>query len=135
MIKSLLAGVTTACAIALLSLSVAQADPRDRGPGWGWGNKGHSRSWSGHDSWRYKNYHDQSTRFWGSVFGSAIGSWIGTRANEREYEDERNDEADLEPWSRAWFDYCSQRYKSFDPKTGRYFGFDGQFHFCKAGER
>ncbi len=39
----------------------------------------------------------------------------------------------LEPWSRDWFDYCSDRYRSFNPRTGTYTGYDGRAHFCTAG--
>jgi hypothetical protein len=41
--------------------------------------------------------------------------------------------ASLEPWSDAWFDYCEMRYRSFDPNTGTYTGFDGRKRFCVAG--
>lgn len=40
---------------------------------------------------------------------------------------------DLEPWSREWMDYCSDRYRSFNPRTGTYTGYDGRAHFCTAG--
>ncbi|MCO6185485.1 BA14K family protein [Rhizobium sp. L1K21] len=39
----------------------------------------------------------------------------------------------LEPWTREWFDYCSDRYRSFNPRTGTYNGYDGRTHFCTAG--
>lgn len=42
------------------------------------------------------------------------------------------DTGGLEPWSREWFDYCSDTYRSFNPDTGTYVGFDGQEHFCVA---
>jgi hypothetical protein len=35
-------------------------------------------------------------------------------------------------WSQAWFSYCSSRFRSFDPQTGNYLGFDGQYHFCQG---
>jgi hypothetical protein len=35
------------------------------------------------------------------------------------------------PWSPAWYDYCSSRYRSFNPRTGYFKGYDGQFHFCR----
>lgn len=38
----------------------------------------------------------------------------------------------VEPWSRAWYNYCEQTYRSFDPGTGTYRGYDGQDHFCTA---
>ncbi|WP_404934669.1 BA14K family protein [Nitratireductor sp. L15S-10] len=37
----------------------------------------------------------------------------------------------MEPWSRDWFRYCSNRYRSFDGRTGTFMGYDGQRHFCQ----
>ena len=39
----------------------------------------------------------------------------------------------VEPWTGAWYEYCSQRYRSFNSRTGTYVGYDGQSHFCTAG--
>lgn len=38
----------------------------------------------------------------------------------------------IEPWSRSWYRYCSDRYRSFDPRSGTYMGYDGEAHFCVA---
>jgi hypothetical protein len=38
----------------------------------------------------------------------------------------------LEPWSRDWYDYCSDRYRTFNPQSGTFVGYDGQEHFCVA---
>lgn len=38
----------------------------------------------------------------------------------------------VQPWSPAWFDYCENRYRSFNPDTGTYRGYDGKDHFCQA---
>lgn len=35
-----------------------------------------------------------------------------------------------EPWTRAWYDSCAARYRSFDPGSGTYLGYDGLRHFC-----
>ncbi|ASY57331.1 MULTISPECIES: BA14K family protein [Sinorhizobium] len=43
------------------------------------------------------------------------------------------DSYDLEPWTPAWYRYCSQRYRSFDPESGTFVGYDGRSHFCTAG--
>ena len=40
--------------------------------------------------------------------------------------------ASLEPWSAEWYDYCSNRYRSFSPRSGTFIGYDGQEHFCVA---
>lgn len=38
----------------------------------------------------------------------------------------------LEPWSAGWVDYCSDKYRTFDARTGTYKGYDGLKHFCVA---
>lgn len=38
----------------------------------------------------------------------------------------------LEPWSPEWYEYCDARYRSFNPRTGTYTGYDGYEHFCEA---
>lgn len=35
-----------------------------------------------------------------------------------------------EPWSRGWYNYCDNRYRSFNPSTGTFRGYDGRDHFC-----
>jgi DNA-binding transcriptional LysR family regulator len=36
-----------------------------------------------------------------------------------------------EPWSAAWYSYCEARYRSFDPRSGTFMGYDGRRHFCR----
>ena len=36
----------------------------------------------------------------------------------------------VEPWTRDWVRYCSNRYRSFNATTGTYRGYDGRNHFC-----
>ena len=38
-----------------------------------------------------------------------------------------------EPWSRAWYRACDARYRSFDPQSGTFMGYDGRRHFCDLG--
>lgn len=45
----------------------------------------------------------------------------------------RDQDVSYEPWSREWFNYCSNRYRSFNVDTGTYRGYDGRDHFCVAG--
>ena len=35
-----------------------------------------------------------------------------------------------EPWSAEWYDYCTDRYRSFNPRSGTFVGYDGREHFC-----
>ncbi|WP_187972224.1 BA14K family protein [Aquibium microcysteis] len=41
-------------------------------------------------------------------------------------------EGQIEPWTRDWYRYCAARYRSFDPQTGTFRGYDGYDHFCVA---
>ena len=36
-----------------------------------------------------------------------------------------------EPWSPEWYAYCDAKYRSFNPDTGYFKGYDGRFHFCR----
>ena len=38
----------------------------------------------------------------------------------------------VEPWTRGWYEYCSDRYRTFNARTGTFTGYDGDQHFCAA---
>jgi BA14K-like protein len=35
------------------------------------------------------------------------------------------------PRDDAWLNYCFSRYRSFDPGSGTYMGYDGRRHYCR----
>ena len=35
------------------------------------------------------------------------------------------------PWTPEWYSYCARKYRSFDPRSGTYLGFDGYRHLCQ----
>lgn len=37
-----------------------------------------------------------------------------------------------QPWTHGWLQYCKKRYRSFNPQTGTFRGYDGLDHFCYA---
>lgn len=41
-----------------------------------------------------------------------------------------NDDYSLEPWTPGWQAWCTDRYRSFNARTGTYRGYDGLDHFC-----
>ncbi|OSI60283.1 BA14K family protein [Bradyrhizobium canariense] len=78
---------------------------------------GRHHGWHRHH-WR-DGYRHRYSRGWGPalggfVAGAAIGSAV---ANSRAQAAENNA-------------YCSQRYKSYDPSSGTYMGYDGIRHPC-----
>lgn len=34
-------------------------------------------------------------------------------------------------WTDAWYRDCARRYRSFDPRSGTFLGYDGERHFCQ----
>lgn len=36
-----------------------------------------------------------------------------------------------EPWTPAWYEYCSSKYRTFNPETGYYFYKPGRARFCR----
>ncbi len=43
-----------------------------------------------------------------------------------------DDYGGLEPWTPQWYAYCSDRYRSFDERSGTFTGYDGRQRFCVA---
>ncbi|WP_208431740.1 BA14K family protein [Bartonella schoenbuchensis] len=37
-----------------------------------------------------------------------------------------------QPWTSQWLQYCTKKYRSFNPRTGTFRGYDGLDHFCHA---
>lgn len=35
------------------------------------------------------------------------------------------------PWTPAWYRYCSNRYRSFNPNTGYFLSYSGEYRFCR----
>ena len=38
---------------------------------------------------------------------------------------------ELVPWTPEWYSYCASKYRSFDPRSGTYMGYDGYRHMCQ----
>lgn len=80
-----------------------------RGPGWH-----HHGGWHHRHGWRHGYYGNGAASLGGLAAGAIIG---GAIANSQA----RASDADA---------YCSQRYKSYDPRSGTYLGYDGGQHPC-----
>ncbi|GLH76604.1 hypothetical protein SSBR45G_15120 [Bradyrhizobium sp. SSBR45G] len=83
-------------------------EARWRGGGWRHGHRGYG----GHH--RYGRGYGWGPAIGGLAAGAVIG---GAIANSRAQAAETNA-------------YCSQRFKSYDPSSGTYLGYDGQRHPC-----
>lgn len=137
--------LTATVAATALTSTVGMAEARDRSGYWR------------EDGYKYRKpykhrRHDGRDALVGGALGLATGMIIGgaiANSQPRYVEREIYVEPDYyperrvyvrpvavptyEPWTRSWYEYCSQRYRSFNPNTGTYRGYDGLDHFCVAG--
>jgi hypothetical protein len=80
---------------------------------------------------------------WGAgLLGFGIGAIVGSALTPREvyvvpdyddYEPAYYGPAAYgpPPWSPEWYSYCTSRYRSFNPRTGYFMGYDGRPYFCQ----
>jgi hypothetical protein len=95
------------------------------------------------DSWRHNDgyYHDgyynnyQRNDFWpGRVAGDIVGGAIGTAdaiATAPFRAMSGNPSYAMDPDGVPDASYCAQRYRSFDPASGTFMGYDGRRHPCQ----
>lgn len=116
-----------------LMVMQAHADPRG-GHGWGGGGRG----WGGGGNWSRPNvgpvwrpryYGDHGTGFAGGVIGGAIGSWLWNQWAQPPAP-VVVEQPPVIVQQGATIEWCIQRYRSYNPETRTYLGFDGQFHGC-----
>lgn len=140
---SLIASVVATSFLALPATAQAQSGVRAdgsfqvadrRGDGWRGGNdwrRHRGGNWRGHNGYRngpryYGNrgYYYRDNNNWGGaaaagIIGLAAGAMIANSANQPRYY--AGDD---------YVSYCSNRYRSFNPRTGTFTGYDGLQHRC-----
>jgi hypothetical protein len=111
--------------LAALSLSVPAEAGRGYGHGYGYG-RGHSNG-----------------NAWGAgIVGFGIGAIVGSALTPREVyvtppppppPAYYYSPAAYGPpaWTPDWYTYCAQRFRSFNPHTGYFTGYDGLPYFCQ----
>ncbi|HEU4985946.1 MAG TPA: BA14K family protein [Rhizobiaceae bacterium] len=105
------------------------------------------------DHWRHRHHHHGGDALAAGAIGLAVGALAGAALSQPRpapvYVDRYYPPAPPvryhyrpapevvyvreapEPWTRGWYRECSIRYRSFDPGTGTYLGYDGREHFCE----
>ena len=141
MTRTILKGLALAALVGLSALTLPATAEAGRGwGGHGWGGHGYygGRGWRG-GGWGGPGY-------WGAgLIGLGVGAAIGSALAAPVYVDPYVDAPPPPPaayapvaagygpapWSSEWYDYCAQRYRSFNARTGYFMGYDGQPHFCQ----
>lgn len=60
----------------------------------------------------------------GAILGFALGAAVVDTREQQDYARSRLNDP-------GWIAYCARRYRSFDPYTGTYLGYDGLRHYCR----
>jgi hypothetical protein len=98
--------------------------------------RNHRRDWNGR--YRDRGYRDRGrgsdigAGVAGAILGLGAGAIIGQSLSgpQRAAPPPRY-RGRPEPWTRAWYNYCSAKYRSFNPRTGYYTAYSGRKRFCR----
>ncbi|MBY0563222.1 MAG: BA14K family protein [Hyphomonadaceae bacterium] len=109
----------------------ARRDPIPR-----WEDRNHPPpNWNRHEwelrqRWLRRNRHDDDDHdsaaglVLGVILGFALGAAVVDSQEQQTYATSRLNDP-------GWIAYCARRYRSFDPYTGTYLGYDGLRHYCR----
>ncbi len=80
----------------------------------------------------------------GALIGAGTGGVAGAATHGQRYQDAYNyayyncmnqraaqPAGGLQPWTPAWYQYCSSKYRSFNPQTGYFTTYGGEKRFCQ----
>ena len=123
----------TALAAALVGvMALTLAAPAEAGRGYGRGGYG------GH---HYHHRDNGVSALGAGLLGFGVGAIVGSALTPREvYVTPPPPPAPTyyapaaygpPAWTPDWYTYCYSRYRTFNPNTGTFVGYDGYEHFCR----
>jgi hypothetical protein len=140
--KSMAAGL----ALLIGAVSFTGTAQADRWRGYGYYNHGanyryhhrgyYPRYYRGH-RYRYdRDYYNGGAAVAAGVLGFATGAIVGSAAAAPRYYAPRYYGAPARysgatSGTAAWIAACDAKYNSFNPRTGTYLGYDGEYHRCQ----
>ena len=138
--KRLLAAALTGI-LLLPTVATAEAGPRH-----GWNDRGgHHHHRKHHKHRRHKNNDNLGAAVAAGVIGLAAGAILLGATSQPSYAapppvnyyppapypGHVRGPVGYQPWSPAWYQYCSSKYRSFNPSTGTYTTYRGVQRFCQ----
>jgi|SRR6185369_13478484 len=109
--------IRIALAVLMTAACIVPAEAQWRGRGWGHGS-----------------YYDRGGGIIGGVIGGIIGNVIAEQFRPQPYYPPpvfyQPPQPNYVPEYNASMQYCMQRFRSYNPQTGYYFGYDNQYHPC-----
>ena len=134
--KTILGALLAAALVGVTALAMAVPAEAGRGHGKGW--KGGGR-YVQHNHY-YRRGNDGISALGAGLLGFGVGAIVGSALTPREvYVAPPPRPAPVytragygpPAWTPDWYTYCYSRYRSFNPNTGTFIGYDGYEHFCR----
>lgn len=107
---------------------------------WNWGNDHNDRRQIGRNQVGGNGWNNRDTGFWpGDVAANVVGGAVNTagaiasapfRGSDNNSSD-NDDSFAMDDSGNAASSSCAQRYRSFDPASGTFLGYDGKRHACQ----
>jgi len=97
-------------------------------------HRGHNGGWQEHGGWHGPRSYSGggSYGFPGGVLGGVLGGiFANTFFPPQPQVVIVPQVPEMVPYTPAWYQYCSSKYRSFNPQTGMFLGFDGQLRMCQ----
>jgi len=129
-------------ALALSTSVMAQEHRGDRGGGMrqggghagyyerGGGSRYSGTQWHGGGGGWHNRYNDFGTGVLGGVIGGIFGNWLSRPEPQVIVVPQEREVQEMTEESQAWYEYCANKYRTFDGASGTYMGFDGLRHRC-----
>lgn len=137
--KRLIAFVLALAIAAMSAAAPVAAQPRHglhpRPHGQHWDRRGPPPGWNKRQ-WEYRRRYlrrhghrdDDHDAAIGIIAGAILGFALGAAVSDTR---ERQSRALSRIDDPDWIAYCARKYRSFDPRTGTYLGYDGLRHYCR----
>ncbi|MFD0986654.1 BA14K family protein [Methyloligella solikamskensis] len=136
-----LSAVLAAALIGITAVSYSvPAAAGDRYHGYNRGDRAYDRGYNrGYRQGKYNHKDDHGDALAAGIIGLGVGAMIGSAAASPPpppppaysyYGPAEYSYGGPPAWSPDWYAYCSSKYRSFNPRTGYFMGYDGRAHFC-----
>jgi BA14K-like protein len=131
--KTTYTAVLAAALVGVMALTTAVPAEAGRGHGRGYGGRYVQNNY-------YVKRNDGVGALGAGLLGFGVGAIVGSALTPREvYVAPPPRPAPIytpaaygpPPWTPDWYTYCYSRYRSFDPNSGTFVGYDGYEHFCR----
>ena len=124
-----------AALVGVASLTFALPAEAGRGNGHGYKGGGHRHV---QNNYYYRRGNSGVNALGAGLLGFGVGAIVGSALTPREVYVAPPPPRPVyragygpEPWSPDWYSYCYSRYRSFNPNSGTFVGYDGYERFCR----